>query len=203
MSRTTKISPVSGSPVALCKADSARKGMSFLFPFVCLLVVLTTASCDWQRMRNQASIRPYEQQMPAVVPLAVPTDGGENRYEMAPEGSLENPVPPTPESINRGGRSYTYFCIPCHGSAYNGDGTVGQSFYPLPADLRSPMVQNQSEDSLFRAISYGFGRHPPLANTISVVDRWHLINWIRSLGEKKNRNPVPSGDYSRSAKALP
>ncbi|MEW6440441.1 MAG: cytochrome c [bacterium] len=158
----------------------------------------------YERMKDQESIRPYETKMPDVVLSAVPAGGGENTYRLAPKGSLKNPVPSGPESIQRGALCYEYYCIQCHGSRYNGDGIVGQSFYPLPTDLMSPPVQQGADDSLFRSISYGFGRQPPLAYTVSVQDRWHLINWIRSLGVRTGKEgPVPSGDYHRSVQAIP
>lgn len=159
---------------------------------------------QYERMKDQESIRPYETRMPDVASAAVPADGGENRYRLAPEGSLKNPFPAGPESIQRGALCYEFYCIQCHGSRYNGDGIVGQSFYPLPTDLRSPVLQKTADDPLFRSISYGFGRSPPLAYTISIEDRWHIINWIRSLGVRTGKEaPIPSGDYHRSVQAIP
>ena len=164
---------------------------------------LAAAACDFRRMSEQEYVRPYEKEMPPVVPRAVPRDGGENAHRLAPPGTLQSPVEPTPASVARGAACYGYFCIPCHGSGYNGDGTVGQSFNPLPADLRSDPVQGLTDDELFRSISYGIGRHPPLAATVSVADRWHLIHWIRSLDrEGVGVAPALSGDYERSAEGV-
>ena len=178
------------------------RGTVLLLVCACLWLA-TAAACDWRRMSEQESIRPYEEEMPPVVPRAVPRDGGENVYRLAPRDSLKNPVPSGPASVERGAACYTLFCIPCHGSRYNGDGTVGQSFNPLPMNLRSLEVRDLPDDELFRIISYGSGRHPALAETVSVQDRWHLINWIRSLdGEEDQPSPVPSGDYARSAEGL-
>jgi mono/diheme cytochrome c family protein len=162
----------------------------------------------YERMKDQESFRPYEARMPGVVPGAVPThDGrvaGEEEYRSAPLGSLKNPIPADGEAVARGGLAYTYFCIQCHGSKYNGDGTVGQSFAPLPRDLMSPYVQMMSADELFRSISYGIQRHPPMFYTVSVEDRWALIRWIQSLGIRDEADErIPSGDYRRSVKAIP
>jgi mono/diheme cytochrome c family protein len=162
----------------------------------------------YERMNDQESFRPYEAKMPGVVPGSVPTkDGkiaGEEQYKAAPMGSLENPLPAGAETIARGELSYGYFCVQCHGSRYNGDGTVGQSFAPLPTDLRSPYIQQMSADELFRSISYGIQRHPPMWYTVSAGDRWSLIRWIRSLGVRDDdQERIPSGDYNRSVKAIP
>lgn len=162
----------------------------------------------YERMKDQESFRPYEARMPGVVPGAVPTEdgefAGEEKYRAAPLGNLKNPLPATEAVIARGALSYEYFCIQCHGSRYNGDGTVGQSFAPLPTDLRSEYVQQMSDDELFRSISYGMMRHPALAYTVSAEDRWTLIRWIQSLNVRDEAGePIPSGDYRRSVRAIP
>jgi len=184
----------------------------------CLSFALVAVGCNpfdflddkitYERMKDQESFRPYEARMPGAVPGAVPTkDGriaGEEQYRSAPPGSLRNPLPAGEDVIARGGLAYEYFCIQCHGSRHNGDGTVGQSFAPLPTDLRAPYVQQMSDDELFRSISYGIQRHPPLAYTVLVEDRWALIRWIQSLGERgDDEGPIPSGDYHRSIRAIP
>ncbi len=51
--------------------------------------------------------------------------------------------------IDRGRKSYGYYCVQCHGPGLDGMATVGQSFYPLPADLLDPRVQAQKDGELF------------------------------------------------------
>jgi mono/diheme cytochrome c family protein len=163
---------------------------------------------EYERMKDQESFRPYEARMPGVAPGAVPTkDGkltGEEVFKAAPMGSLRNPLPAGKQTIARGELAYEYFCVQCHGSKFNGDGTVGQSFAPLPTDLKSEYVQQMSDDELFRSISYGMMRHPPMWYTVSAEDRWALIHWIQSLGTRGEGDEViPSGDYQRSVNAIP
>jgi len=56
----------------------------------------------------------------------------------------------------------------------------------LPADLRSPAVQSKPDGDLFKSVSYGVpgGRQPPLHTTITIDDRWHVIAFIKSLGNR-------------------
>ena len=89
-----------------------------------------------------------------------------------------------PEDIEKGKQGYFSYCAQCHGKDHDGNGTVGQSFHPLPTDLQSTGVQHQFEGALFKSISYGVpgGRQPPLATTIDVSERWQIIAYIKSLG---------------------
>ncbi|MFC1880645.1 c-type cytochrome, partial [Thermodesulfobacteriota bacterium] len=86
----------------------------------------------------------------------------------------------------RGKAVFLTFCAQCHGYNYDGNGTVGQSFKPLPADLRSSKVQATSEGELFKSISYGIpgGRQPALETTVTIDDRWHVVAFIKSLGKR-------------------
>jgi mono/diheme cytochrome c family protein len=168
----------------------------------CLILAVVFTGCEYERMSDQPSLRHYEGRRPPVVTSAIPIDGGEAKYRLAPYGSVQNPFPADGKSIERGAIAYTYYCIQCHGSKFDGEGTVGQSFNPLPADLMSKDVQQYSPDELFRIISYGGAISPPLAYTIKPADRWHIINWIQSLGIRTLKTPKgTSGDFPKPSKS--
>lgn len=133
------------------------------------------------RMADQVSVQTFEDGAQPPPEGTVPIHGGEIQYRSAPEGSLKNPVPFTVDALERGRAGYGFYCVQCHGTAFDGEGTVGQSFAPLPSDLRSPEVQSLSDDRLFRTISFGSGRCPPLHATITVNDRWRIVHFLRSL----------------------
>lgn len=139
------------------------------------------------RMRETPAIRPHEKPLPLMEAGLVPFRGGEALYRAAAPESLKNPLPDDSVVQNEGKKLYFTFCQQCHGVNYDGNGTVGQSFAPLPTDLRSPKVQTQTEGALFQHISYGIGgsgRQPALATTIDVPDRWKIIAFIKSLGTR-------------------
>jgi mono/diheme cytochrome c family protein len=97
---------------------------------------------------------------------------------------LVNPVPPTPDSVGRGAELYTQSCSLCHGPQGKGDGPVGVTLNPRPADLTlhtAPGVH--SDGQLYLWISDGFPNSPMPAfrETISDEDRWNLVNYIRTL----------------------
>lgn len=145
------------------------------------------------RMWETPAVRPHEEPIPFMAAAGVPFDGGERLFRSAdplnltPSFALDDPA-----VIAQGRQGYQYYCIQCHGKYHDGLGTVGQSFAPLPGDLRSDRVQSKAPGVLFHEISYGIpdGRQPPLATTIAVDPRWHIIGYIRSLGVRRSIPPA-------------
>ena len=141
----------------------------------------TILGCDYARMKDQESVRTYEAEPPEMPEGTIPTGGGYEVLKAANPEVLHNPLPSTQEVLEKGITGYGYFCVICHGPEADGNGTVGQSFAPLPTDLKSPYVQKQSDGILFYRISMGYKRHPLLSDTISEEDLWAIITYIRSL----------------------
>lgn len=138
------------------------------------------------RMRETPVVKPYEIPLPIMQTGLVPVDGGEALYRAAAPESLMSPLSLNDSLVvQEGAKLYFTFCQQCHGVNHDGNGTVGQSFAPLPTDLRSLKVQSQSDGALFQHISYGIGgsgRQPALATTIFVDDRWKIVAFVKSLG---------------------
>ena len=137
------------------------------------------------RMRETPAVRPLEKPMLKMEAGIVPISGGEAIYRATAGINLKSPLNATdPAVITRGKAVYLTYCAQCHGYNYDGNGTVGQSFHPLPTDLRSHEVQSKPEGELFKTVSYGVpgGRQPPLETTITIFDRWHVIAFVKSLG---------------------
>jgi mono/diheme cytochrome c family protein len=146
-----------------------------------IAAVATLAACDYGRMREDEAVQTFKARMPLMPSTAIPAAGGIELLRGADPDRLTNPVPNTAESVAEGKQRYFYYCVQCHGPAADGNGTVGQSFAPLPTDLRSPEVQEQSDGSLFARISLGYLRHPPLWYTVAEEHRWALVHYIRAL----------------------
>ena len=137
------------------------------------------------RMRETPAVRPYEEPLLKMEAGLVPIDGGEAVYRTTAGTELTAPVKmEDPAVVARGKAVYLTFCAQCHGYNHDGNGTVGQSFKPLPADIRSPKVQATFEGELFKSISYGIpgGRQPALETTVTIDDRWHVVAFVKSLG---------------------
>jgi mono/diheme cytochrome c family protein len=153
---------------------------------VAMLIALTYlfAGCDYARMKDQESVRTYEAEMPQAVEGTIPVTGGIEVLKSERLVKIRNPLLSTQETLERGRTAYGYFCIVCHGPNLDGNGTVGQSFAPLPTDLKSTYVREQNDGTLFYKISLGYRRHPPLAHTVFAEDRWSIITYIRSLANE-------------------
>lgn len=150
-----------------------------------LIAVCLTAACESGRMRETPAVKAHEEPLLVMDPGTVPVNGGESVYRITEASMLKSPLPLTDPAVIEAGKGlYFTFCAQCHGKYADGNGTVGQSFAPLPTDLRSLKVQALSEGTHFKEISYGIpkGRQPPLATTIAPPDRWRIIAYVKSLG---------------------
>lgn len=151
------------------------------------IVTLYDENMRLGRMWETPGVKPHEDPIPVMDTHPIPIDGGEARYRLVDAASLQAPFKlKQAEVIKAGQQGYEYYCGQCHGKYHDGLGTVGQSFAPLPGDLRSPKVQSMPVGQLFHEISYGIpgGRQPPLASTISPEERWQIIAFIKSLGQR-------------------
>jgi copper transport protein len=98
-----------------------------------------------------------------------------------------NPIPPDSQSVAAGHNLYTTYCVPCHGATGLGDGPVGLTLNPRPADLRQHAIPGIHTDAqLFEWITNGFpgSQMPPFRKALSDTDRWNLVNFIRTLAPK-------------------
>lgn len=139
------------------------------------------------RMWETVAVRPHEQPLLVMESGVVPFAGGEALVRVADPAALRSPLSPTDaEVLHQGALLYGRYCQPCHGGEHDGQGTVGQSFAPLPSDLRLARVQTQPGGQMFQEISFGRpqpgSRQPALATTILPDDRWRIVHYVKSLG---------------------
>ena len=160
------------------------KQVLFLFIAACVVlygayavITLYDDNMEVGRMWETPGIRPHEEPIPIMTAGIIPFNGGEALTRAARAEELISPLSGTSAfNFKKAELAYTRYCSQCHGKYHDGLGTVGQSFQPLPGDLRSPKVQAMSDGAIFKEISYGKpdGRQPPLATTISTVSYTHL-----------------------------
>ncbi len=91
------------------------------------------------------------------------------------------PLPTSPDSLQRGQIHYNINCLVCHGPTGNGVGQISAFFNPKPRDLTSSDVQNLTNEEIYMVITRGFGIMPPMAENLRPAERWDVVNHVRSL----------------------
>jgi mono/diheme cytochrome c family protein len=160
------------------------------------LGVFTSLIMIGPEMKSQPNIRAYQARVPLPPAGVVPVEAAAGMPSSAEAAALQNPLRATPENLARGKTYYQYYCLACHGEAGDGNGPVGQSFLPPPADLHSAKLRRLKDGELLRAMLTGVG-HQPAATTQAMAPgphepsvleyivlpehRWYLVLYIRSL----------------------
>ncbi len=145
---------------------------------------LTLFGCYYAEMRDDEAVQAYNQEFPQMPKKTIPVDGGIWVERDANPMELVNPIPDNSKMVARGEERYQLYCVQCHGPKLDGNGTVGQSFAPLPSNLESPLVQDQSDGEIFYKIRFGFNRHPPLYATMTDHETWAVVRYVRSMRVK-------------------
>jgi len=143
------------------------------------------------RMYDQPHVRAFQARMPptpeGVVPLVDPVP----QVPAAAEARrLASPLQATQANVARGKVYYEYYCVSCHGDKGDGNGPVGESYVPKPADLRSEKVRAYSDGELLRAMLGGVGHEPMLVQIVQPEHHWYLVLYARRLAAS------PSGSGS-------
>lgn len=99
----------------------------------------------------------------------------DERWEAPRESAVRaNPLPAKPEIVAGGRKLFLRNCSECHGD--DGQGRK------RAADLQLPVVQSQSDGTLFWKISNGNPRRGmPSWNRLPEPQRWQLVLYLRAL----------------------
>jgi mono/diheme cytochrome c family protein len=145
------------------------------------LLPLPAAAWPWSRdMTDGIAIKPQKQPMPfprRSVPM--PETATVHVADRDEAAKLINPIPATPESVNKGKALFTIYCTPCHGVSGTGDGLVGEKLILRPFNLTSPSVQSIPDGLIFGYITFGGAVMPIYGNDLSPTERWHVVNYVR------------------------
>lgn len=131
------------------------------------------------QMVDQSSIA-YEQGPRLAAPAeAVPIQGP---ALIAGQPATE-PVSATANSLQRGQVLFDIHCALCHGQKGLGNGPLSGRFAPQPANLTGSGVQDQADTDLFLVITQGRGLMSNMVENLDPIERWDVINYVRSLKE--------------------
>jgi len=167
------------------------------------LVAVLCTGC-WEQVAPrwfaQMKQQPARQALEGVRPLdppagTIPFGGIEPRIDfpvpaLSPQANLlVNPQPATPESLERGKAVFGIYCAVCHGA----DGMSNQETTTVAKRLAAngmvppPLVTvpAYSDGFLFTKIRYGKPQMPGYPQ-IPPADRWHVVNYLRTLFPRGN-----------------
>jgi mono/diheme cytochrome c family protein len=184
------------------KAECRVRGRAVrALPAAALIAGAISAGC-WEQvskrwfaqMKEQPAVQALEGTRPFEPPAGtMPFGGMEPRIDFpvpafSPQAqALVNPVPASPESVARGKYVFNIYCAVCHGSdgMANPPTPVGKrlaEFGMPPVPLAA--VPAYSDGFLFTKIRYGKPGMPGYPQ-IPASDRWHVVNYLRTLIPKK------------------
>lgn len=106
------------------------------------------------------------------------------------------------ELIAHGNKVYQTNCAVCHGSSGRGDGPAGRALNPPPMNfVTGQWHQGGDRVSIYQTLIDGVpGTSMVSFKHLPKVDRWAMVHFVRSLGEKKvEDNDEAVAEYARSA----
>ena len=105
-----------------------------------------------------------------------------------------NPVKATPESLAAGKKWYGYDCEMCHGKPGDGKGSVGTDMKLTMSDFSDPAsLKDKTDGELLYIIKNGKGQMPPEGDRLKGNELWNLVNYVRSLANKKKAAEEKTG----------
>ena len=167
--------------VAFNRVKAVRAGLLTLLLVFSLQLI---AGCNYARMNDDEAIQAYNAEFPTMPKRTIPVGGGIWIERESNPNELVNAVAQTSEMVALGAERFGFYCSQCHGGRADGNGTVGQSFAPLPTNLSQPRVQDQNDGEIFYKVRFGYNRHPALYSTATDTETWAIIRYIRTLADK-------------------
>ena len=97
---------------------------------------------------------------------------------------MTNPVVVDAKSLEAGKSIYTKNCNDCHGKKGKGDGPKSGDIDKSPQDFTKEAFQKQTDGGLFWKITEGRKPMPSFKKDLTDLQRWQVINYVRTLGKK-------------------
>jgi len=114
--------------------------------------------------------------------LAAASSAGTQAWQAPAEArAVRNPVRVSPRSVAEGQKLYRNYCLACHGEQGRGDGPWVSRLPDSPGNLADPVIKKMTDGELFWKISEGRNLMPGYARTLRPQQRWHLVNYLRTL----------------------
>ncbi len=103
------------------------------------------------------------------------------------EKKVPNPLPSDAETIERGKRAFSSYCVACHGLDGQNTGVpFAEAMSPPVADLKSPEVQSYADGQLHAVIRDGVrpSGMPAAKGILNDEELWAIVVYLRHLPAK-------------------
>ena len=119
-------------------------------------------------------------------PPDVPGKPARKLWLVPPKASArENPVALANALVREGARYFQDTCAMCHGAKGDGDSPYQEMTPdPLLDFTDAEVMRGQTDGDIFYKITAGRGLMTPFEGTYTEEQRWHLVNYIRSLAKE-------------------
>jgi mono/diheme cytochrome c family protein len=128
------------------------------------------------------------QQQPSTQPSSAQAGAKPPSYAAIPvqAAKQENPVKSTPESLARAAKWWNMDCAMCHGKTGDGKGETAHDMKLTMVDLTDPAtLKSRTDGEIYYIIKNGHDDMPPEGPRIKTEEGWDLVNYVRSLANKK------------------
>ena len=95
--------------------------------------------------------------------------------------TLVNPLKDNVGATEEGKKLFMLNCAVCHGEKGKGDGIGGLALTPKPRNFTLDKTQQQTDGALFWKMSEGRLPMASYKTILSSVQRWELVNFIRTF----------------------
>ena len=198
-SRTSSTLRFLNRPRQAC--PSLATGLRVRWPgaFLAVCVLSFLSGCDQMAKQPRADAQEASEFFPDGKVNQAPPVGTVARGELAWEAVLDTRPPLTADLLERGEERYRINCVPCHGVAGDGLGTVVNRGFPQPPDFTEPRLMKAPDRHFLQVIAEGYGVMYSYAARVKPADRWAIVAHIRSLQLARNASAAELPEADRQA----
>jgi mono/diheme cytochrome c family protein len=129
-----------------------------------------------------------------IVVVVIVINGVRNWSATAAARKLKNPVPATSDALAAGKQNYGEHCRNCHGEKGDGRGPKAAELSVAPGDFTDARTMSRRADGeLFWQITRGRLPMPAFEDKLTDVERWQLVDYIRTFAEKSSSSGSATG----------
>ncbi|MFI5396927.1 MAG: quinol:electron acceptor oxidoreductase subunit ActD [Candidatus Binatia bacterium] len=100
--------------------------------------------------------------------------------------ALVNPLPRTPEVLQKGRKVWNEHCTVCHGALGNGVPTLTSAYGAKPANLQAQTFRDYPDGKIYHVIMVGKNAMPSYAADLTEDERWTVVHYLRALQRAQN-----------------